>query len=66
MIVLYRENEEEKDNYVAIDDRWNIINGIVVMIIYNFDNYYHYLYDTLPYLYTYLDVYLIDFSIYHE
>ena len=28
----------------------------VFFFIYNFDNYYHYLYDTLPYLYTYLEL----------
>lgn len=28
----------------------------VFFLIYNFDNYYHFLYDTLPYLYTYLEL----------
>ena len=28
----------------------------VFFLIYNFDNYYHFLYDTLPYLYTYLHI----------
>jgi capsular polysaccharide biosynthesis protein len=28
----------------------------VFFFIYNFDNYYHYLYDTIPYLYTYLEL----------
>ena len=28
----------------------------VFFFIYNFDNYYHFLYDTLPYLYTYLEL----------
>lgn len=31
----------------------NIIDFPVFFFIYNFDNYYHFLYDTLPYLYTY-------------
>jgi capsular polysaccharide biosynthesis protein len=28
----------------------------VFFLIYNFDNYYHFLYDTLPYLYSYLNI----------
>jgi hypothetical protein len=31
-----------------------IYNDPVFFFIYNFDNYYHFLYDTIPYLYTYL------------
>ena len=31
----------------------NIIIFPVFFLIYNFDNYYHFLYDTIPYLYTY-------------
>lgn len=31
----------------------DIIENPVFFFIYNFDNYYHFLYDTLPYLYTY-------------
>ena len=38
----------------------NIIKKIieipVFFFIYNFDNYYHFLYDTLPYLFTYLEL----------
>ena len=34
----------------------SIINIPVYFLIYNFDNYYHFLYDTLPYLYTYLEL----------
>jgi capsular polysaccharide biosynthesis protein len=34
----------------------NIIDFPVFFFIYNFDNYYHFLYDTLPYLYTYLEL----------
>ena len=33
-----------------------IIEEHVFFFIYNFDNYYHFLYDTLPYLYTYLEL----------
>jgi hypothetical protein len=33
-----------------------IIEYPVFFFIYNFDNYYHFLYDTLPYLYTYLEL----------
>ena len=33
-----------------------IINVPVFFFIYNFDNYYHFLYDTLPYLFTYLEL----------
>jgi hypothetical protein len=32
----------------------NLIKEPVFFFIYNFDNYYHFLYDTLPYLYNYL------------
>lgn len=32
----------------------NIISEPIFFFIYNFDNYYHFLYDTLPYLYTFL------------
>ena len=34
----------------------NLIKEHVFFFIYNFDNYYHFLYDTLPYLYTYLEL----------
>jgi len=33
-----------------------IIDNPVFFFIYNFDNYYHFLYDTLPYLFTYLQL----------
>jgi hypothetical protein len=33
-----------------------IIEESVFFFIYNFDNYYHFLYDTLPYLFTYLEL----------
>lgn len=34
----------------------NIIKDPVFFFIYNFDNYYHFLYDTLPYLHTYFEI----------
>ena len=34
----------------------NKIQEPVFFFIYNFDNYYHFLYDTLPYLYTFLEL----------
>ena len=34
----------------------NLIKEPVFFFIYNFDNYYHFLYDTLPYLFTYLEL----------
>ena len=40
-----------------------IITDKVLFFIYNFDNYYHFLYDTLPYLYTYLELKKIDSTI---
>ena len=42
--------------YLNIDSKIGsiIINKPVFFLIYNFDNYYHFLYDTLPYLFTYL------------
>lgn len=37
-----------------LEKEYNIIREPVFFFIYNFDNYYHFLYDTLPYLYTFL------------
>jgi hypothetical protein len=37
-----------------LEKEHNIIREPVFFFIYNFDNYYHFLYDTLPYLYTFL------------
>ena len=34
----------------------NIIEAPIFFFIYNFDNYYHFLYDTIPYLFTYLEL----------
>jgi capsular polysaccharide biosynthesis protein len=56
------------DNNIYIGDIENIkiteiITEKVFFFIYNFDNYYHYIYDTLPYLYTYLELKKIDSTI---
>jgi capsular polysaccharide biosynthesis protein len=40
----------------SLDDKNKIIDEPIFFFIYNFDNYYHFLYDTLPYLYTYLEL----------
>lgn len=40
------------DNYK--NNTLNIIRDEVFFFIYNFDNYYHFLYDTIPYLYFYI------------
>jgi hypothetical protein len=50
---FYDNNIYDISNEHKIDKNINIINPIF-FFIYNFDNYYHFLYDTLPYLYTYL------------
>lgn len=34
----------------------NVIEDPVFFFIYNFDNYYHFLYDTLPYLHSYFEI----------
>jgi hypothetical protein len=41
--------EKDENKYIERDED-------VFFFIYNFDNYYHYLYDTIPYLYTYLEL----------
>lgn len=41
-----------KDNYEIT----NIINESVFFFIYNFDNYYHFIYDSLPYLFSFLEI----------
>lgn len=38
------------------EDKYKEITEEVFFFIYNFDNYYHYLYDTIPYLYIYLEL----------
>ena len=42
-------NKNENTNKIIIEEP-------CFFFIYNFDNYYHFLYDTLPYLYTYLEL----------
>ena len=44
------------DSYDVVDNSNNHITDPVFFFIYNFDNYYHFLYDTLPYLFTYLEL----------
>ena len=47
---LQIDNNNYKNQYEII------IEESVFFFIYNFDNYYHFLYDTLPYLFTYLEL----------
>ena len=42
-------NENKNKNKVMVGEK-------VFFFIYNFDNYYHFLYDTLPYLFTYIEL----------
>jgi hypothetical protein len=44
------------DNNLKSNLNKNIIANPVFFFIYNFDNYYHFLYDTLPYLFTYFKI----------
>ena len=53
---IYNDTIENIENPKIITDK-------VFFFIYNFDNYYHYLYDTLPYLYTYLKLKKTDSAI---
>jgi len=46
---MYNDNIKELTNPI-------IIKEPLFFFIYNIDNYYHFLYDTLPYLYTYLEL----------
>jgi len=46
---LYHLEIKENNNKI-------IIENPVFFFIYNFDNYYHFLYDTLPYLFTFLEL----------
>jgi capsular polysaccharide biosynthesis protein len=50
-------------NIIENIENQKIIREKVFFFIYNFDNYYHYLYDTLPYLYTYLELKKTDSAI---
>ena len=53
----FYDNNIYTDASIIIDNDKQIeIDTLVFFFIYNFDNYYHFLYDTLPYLYTYLYV----------
>jgi hypothetical protein len=45
---------EDSKSIIKYDDSNIIITDEVFFFIYNFDNYYHFIYDTIPYLYTYL------------
>lgn len=45
----------DKNDYTSKTST-NTISLPVYFFIYNFDNYYHFLYDTLPYLYMYLEL----------
>ena len=54
---FYDNNIYELDKYMENEeDKYKEITEEVFYFIYNFDNYYHYLYDTIPYLYTYLEL----------
>jgi len=55
---FYDENEIEKIKKINEIKKIKYTQVIypVFFFIYNFDNYYHFLYDTLPYLYTYLEL----------
>jgi hypothetical protein len=44
------------DSILNNTSKKNIIDVPIFFFIYNFDNYYHFLYDTLPYLFTYLEL----------
>lgn len=46
---IYNKDVLEISNKIFIDTS-------IFFLIYNFDNYYHFLYDTLPYLYTYIQL----------
>ena len=51
----FYDNNIYEDEITEINNK-KIINENVFFFIYNFDNYYHFLYDTLPYLYTYFEL----------
>ena len=51
----FYDNNMYHDEIVKIENK-NVLEENVFFFIYNFDNYYHFLYDTLPYLYTYLEL----------
>lgn len=43
-------------DYIVCKTHYEIIYEPVYFFIYNFDNYYHFIYDTLPYLYNYFEL----------
>ena len=51
----FYDNNIYEDEITEINNK-EIINENIFFFIYNFDNYYHFLYDTLPYLYTYFEL----------
>lgn len=51
----FYDNNIYEDEITEINNK-KIINENIFFFIYNFDNYYHFLYDTLPYLYTYFEL----------
>lgn len=51
----FYDNNIYEDEITEINNK-EIINENVFFFIYNFDNYYHFLYDTLPYLNTYFEL----------
>lgn len=51
----YEENGMFFDN-IENYENYNIINQELYFFIYNTENYYHFIYDTLPYLYCYLEI----------
>ena len=55
---LNKDSFYDDNKYVLIHENKYIknINDPIFFLIYNFDNYYHFLYDTLPYLFTYLEL----------
>lgn len=50
----YEENGMKYDYHDPSFDNYNIISSDVFFFIYNTENYYHFIYDTLPYLYCFL------------
>ena len=56
---LNKESFYDNNQFDFVLDRninYHFIDSPVFFFIYNFDNYYHFLYDTIPYLYTYLEL----------
>jgi hypothetical protein len=53
---FYDNNIYDLDKDIENEDKHKEIIEDVFFFIYNFDNYYHYLYDAIPYLYTFLEL----------